>query len=49
MGFSSVYLCLHYVLDVLIGYVVAITSYLLVSGICDLVELKDIEDLNLKK
>ena len=44
MGFSSVYMCHHYVIDVLVGYIYATASFLLVSGICDLVEVKDIED-----
>ena len=49
MGFSSVYMCHHYVIDVLVGYIYTTASFLLVSGICDLVEVKDIEDQNLKK
>ena len=49
MGFASVYMCHHYVLDVLVGYIYATASYLLVSIVCDLVEVKDIEDQNLKK
>ena len=49
MGFASVYMCHHYVLDVLVGYIYATASYLLVSIVCDLVEEKDIEDQNLKK
>ena len=40
-GFAAVYLCHHYVIDVLLGYVYASVAYFGVDIVCSKVEEKD--------